>query len=72
MTNPREYQPRYQIGDRVSGKWNKIPFVGSVGNDRLWLVVSTKRFRMDPFQKIERAFGDIEKEIEKAKKDESH
>ena len=28
------YQPTYQIGDRVSGKWNKIPFVGTVGNDR--------------------------------------
>lgn len=27
------YQPKYQIGDRVRGKWNKIPFVGSVGND---------------------------------------
>ena len=35
MTNPREYQPRYQIGDRVSGRWHKIPFVGSVGNDRV-------------------------------------
>lgn len=28
------YQPKYHIGDRVFGKWNKIPFVGSVGNDR--------------------------------------
>lgn len=27
------YKPTYQIGDRVIGKWNKIPFVGSVGND---------------------------------------
>lgn len=27
------YQAKYQIGDRVIGKWNKIPFVGSVGND---------------------------------------
>mgnify|MGYP003351697135 CR=1 FL=1 len=24
---------KYDIGDRVFGKWNKIPFVGSVGND---------------------------------------
>jgi len=23
------------MGDRVEGKWNKIPFVGSVGNDGL-------------------------------------
>lgn len=28
------YQPKYQIGDRVFGKYNKIPFIGSVGNDR--------------------------------------
>lgn len=27
------YQPEYCLGDRVIGKWNKIPFVGSVGND---------------------------------------
>jgi hypothetical protein len=29
------YKPKYWIGDRVFGKWNKIPFVGSVGNDTL-------------------------------------
>ena len=27
------YVGKWQIGDRVSGKWNKIPFMGSVGND---------------------------------------
>lgn len=27
------YRPTYWIGDRVFGRWNKIPFVGSVGND---------------------------------------
>ena len=27
------YKPKWFIGDRVFGKWNKIPFVGSVGND---------------------------------------
>lgn len=27
------YQAKYDIGDRVRGKWNGIPFVGSVGND---------------------------------------
>jgi hypothetical protein len=27
------YQAKYQIGDRVEGKFNKIPFVGSVGSD---------------------------------------
>lgn len=29
------YKPTWHIGDRVFGKWNKIPFVGTVGNDRL-------------------------------------
>mgnify|MGYP001217589467 CR=1 FL=1 len=29
------YKPIYYIGDRVSGKWNKIPFIGTVGNDTL-------------------------------------
>ena len=28
------YQPKYHIGDRVFGRWNGIPFIGSVGNDR--------------------------------------
>ena len=28
------YRGIYEIGDRVIGKWNKIPFVGTVGNDR--------------------------------------
>jgi len=27
------YHPSYTIGDRVFGHWNKIPFVGTVGND---------------------------------------
>ena len=27
------YQSKYNIGDRVIGKWNNIPFVGTVGND---------------------------------------
>lgn len=29
------YRGRYQIGDRVFGYYQKIPFVGTVGNDRL-------------------------------------
>ena len=29
------YKHTYEIGDRVEGKWNGVPFVGSVGNDRL-------------------------------------
>lgn len=28
------YQHTYDIGDRVIGNWNRIPFVGTVGNDR--------------------------------------
>jgi hypothetical protein len=28
------YKPKYHIGDRVFGYWKKIPFVGTVGNDR--------------------------------------
>jgi len=27
------YQGVYDLGDRVFGHWNKIPFVGTVGND---------------------------------------
>jgi hypothetical protein len=29
------YQATYQIGDRVTGRWNRIPVTGTVGNDRL-------------------------------------
>lgn len=29
------YKPKYFIGDRVFGHWNKVPFIGSVGNDRV-------------------------------------
>lgn len=29
------YQAKWYIGDRVEGKWNGIPFVGTVGNDGL-------------------------------------
>ena len=29
------YKAKYNIGDRVFGHWNKIPFIGSVGNDTL-------------------------------------
>lgn len=25
---------KFQIGDRVYGRWNNIPFIGSVGNDK--------------------------------------
>jgi len=29
------YKPTWFIGDRVQGKWNKIPFRGTVGNDTM-------------------------------------
>jgi hypothetical protein len=29
------YKPIWYIGDRVFGYWNKIPFVGTVGNDTI-------------------------------------
>lgn len=29
------YKPKYFIGDRVFGKHNKIPFIGTVGNDTM-------------------------------------
>ena len=29
------YKAQWQIGDRVFGKYNKIPFIGTVGNDTL-------------------------------------
>lgn len=29
------YKPTYEIGDRVFGKFNGIPFIGTVGNDRV-------------------------------------
>jgi len=29
------YRAKYKIGDRVFGRWNSIPFVGTVGNDRV-------------------------------------
>ena len=28
------YKATWSIGDRVQGTWNKIPFRGTVGNDR--------------------------------------
>lgn len=27
------YKPKWEIGDRVFGHYNGIPFIGSVGND---------------------------------------
>lgn len=27
------YKSKYDIGDRVTGTWNNIPFIGTIGND---------------------------------------
>ncbi len=41
MNNYAEYfsknreKPKWFIGERVSGKWNKIPFIGTVLNDNV-------------------------------------
>ncbi len=29
------YKPKYFLGDRVYGKFNGVPFIGTVGNDRV-------------------------------------
>ena len=31
--NRDPYQPTYFLGDRVEGKWNGIPFIGTIAND---------------------------------------
>jgi len=31
----KAYKPKYEIGDRVFGTFNGIPFIGTVGNDRV-------------------------------------
>jgi hypothetical protein len=28
-------RPVWHMGDRVFGRWNKIPFIGTVGNDNM-------------------------------------
>ena len=32
--NRTAYKPKWLIGDRVCGTWNKVPFMGTVGNDQ--------------------------------------
>lgn len=27
------YKPKYFCGDRIYGRWNNIPFIGTVGSD---------------------------------------
>jgi hypothetical protein len=42
------YKPKYFIGDRVFGYWNKIPFIGSVGNDTLVSLIEGPRITVMP------------------------
>jgi len=42
------YRPTYFIGDRVFGHWNKIPFIGSVGNDTIISEVEGPRITIMP------------------------
>ena len=41
MPNYAEYflknrpKPVWEVGDRVFGRWNKIPFIGTVANDNM-------------------------------------
>ena len=37
------YRPKYFLGDRVFGHWNRIPFAGTVGNDTLISAVEGPR-----------------------------
>jgi len=31
----KRYKPKWFMGDRVQGKFNNIPYIGTVGNDSL-------------------------------------
>lgn len=42
------YKPKYFIGDRVFGYWNKIPFIGSVGNDTVISLIDGPRITIHP------------------------
>lgn len=37
------YYPKFFLGDRVFGHWNKIPFIGTVGNDTMINLVDGPR-----------------------------
>jgi hypothetical protein len=37
------YKPKWFLGDRVFGHWNKIPFVGTVGNDTVISLIEGPR-----------------------------
>jgi hypothetical protein len=46
--NEKGYKPTYFIGDRVFGRWNNIPFIGSVGNDTIISEIEGPRISVMP------------------------
>jgi hypothetical protein len=46
--NEKGYKPTYFIGDRVFGRWNNIPFIGSVGNDTVISEIEGPRISVMP------------------------
>jgi hypothetical protein len=46
--NEKGYKPTYFIGDRVFGRWNNIPFIGSVGNDTVISEIDGPRISVMP------------------------
>ncbi len=42
------YKPKYFIGDRVFGYWNKTLFIGSVGNYTLVCLIEGPRITVMP------------------------
>ena len=46
--NEKGYKPTYFIGDRVFGRWNNIPFIGSVGNDTIISEIEGPRISIMP------------------------
>ena len=57
----KAYKPKYFIGDRVIGLHEGIPFVGSVGNDRLISEIAGPEItvHLDLPMKVENTFCSI-------------
>ena len=41
------YQPKYEFGTRVFGKWNKIPFIGTIYGDSVISELEGPRLTID-------------------------
>lgn len=55
------YKPKYFIGDRVFGRYNGIPFIGSVGNDTVINLEEGPRISilLDLPMKIDKIYRDV-------------